>query len=1067
MASIPAPSASATAGVDEKTPLLIVTSEDVGANITVASTKHVAASTTTETTAAATTTATTATATRTTSRPVRSENHNPYLQQKVEEIELLLSQPEIDLWKLREFALSPGGLVSDAIRKRAWPKLVGLDHKYDPLPLDDVIAGRKNDSSSSGQGTSVPCSPSQSSAVPTIEIDAQHELFKNKNDERNSAHSREFPPSSSLIVESMDTAQIDRDVARCTWHLLTGSQRSRRSQQISIKKNSTRGNACQRTCLKADGSGLHRAQSYRHSAKYRRNRKVTVLLKKKQNRLANLINLTLVQSYDRSDVKNMDLPSPNRLRYYQGYHDVACIFLHALGGSASNQTPLDNNEGNGADFPSHRVYRHYHSGDLELPSKVLCQVSFSHFSDALRSDFLRLQTGLKLVLFPLLSKIDREVHDHLLDADMEPFFCLSWILTWFAHDVRDTSLVKRLFDAFLVGHPALPIYATLSMMTHPYNRQMIMETDCDFAALHQCLASLPKHSCKVGYKERVVDGFNNVVTYVSDDEGEPAADDNFTIVSNTASYLEEEESEFDDNDSHTFDTRSHYTNDTIFTESSFPTSVNSTSQISSNGMLNANRKTASIANTGGSLASGSLASLQNDGGCEPLSFPTDRTMISTEAPDFLSNESTLVSGNWNEAWRSDVKDDTGVGVTSTSSAGGNVDKKKVDLFVIDDHNPVPFESVLDNALQLIKTYPPSSLVALAKAYFQEDWESQLSLLSTSTQGEQDNIDVQELIGLLQPNPPPWSILPSCNSDWIDKQKQRQDLGLKPTSRKDRRRRKQKNSSPVKSNRKQAEMGLDSSITIRDKTKAVEKADEDKTVDPMDYVRSNPEDLVVAAIGYGPGLEAKIRERKLLRERRRRRKRQRAVLIGCSVVVIGALVMYGGPKMIGKTITPDSPEDLDDPAPHVRQLRADPKSDDNMRGTKSEESTSIRKAANVGLPRPNTTTRAPQREQFSSQPPSFESKSVAIPASPIPPNIASSSLSAVTLPSTHVKPSIFTSHTALLPTSLPARASHSVVSIDPNRRNQNPSRPANESPLILKGMVDKTKRFFTRFAHHLW
>ncbi len=35
-----------------------------------------------------------------------------YLQQKADAIEFLLSQEEIDLWKLREFALTPGGLVN-------------------------------------------------------------------------------------------------------------------------------------------------------------------------------------------------------------------------------------------------------------------------------------------------------------------------------------------------------------------------------------------------------------------------------------------------------------------------------------------------------------------------------------------------------------------------------------------------------------------------------------------------------------------------------------------------------------------------------------------------------------------------------------------------------------------------------------------------------------------------------------------------------------------------------------------------------------------------------------------
>jgi hypothetical protein len=83
---------------------------------------------------------------------------------KAEEINLVLLQPEVDLWRLRELALSEGGLVNgklgtktrgslvlsfasslksydllvDTLRKRAWPRLVGLDLNLEPVvPLKD------------------------------------------------------------------------------------------------------------------------------------------------------------------------------------------------------------------------------------------------------------------------------------------------------------------------------------------------------------------------------------------------------------------------------------------------------------------------------------------------------------------------------------------------------------------------------------------------------------------------------------------------------------------------------------------------------------------------------------------------------------------------------------------------------------------------------------------------------------------------------------------------------------------------------------------------------------------
>ena len=83
---------------------------------------------------------------------------------------------------------------------------------------------------------------------------------------------------------------------------------------------------------------------------------------------------------------------------------------------------------------------------------------------------------------------------------MEPYFCLSWIITWFSHDVRDTAAVKRLFDFFIVSHPLMSVYVSVAMMIHPLNRIEVLGADCDFACVHNALADLPKNSSNVGWK---------------------------------------------------------------------------------------------------------------------------------------------------------------------------------------------------------------------------------------------------------------------------------------------------------------------------------------------------------------------------------------------------------------------------------------------------------------------------------------------------------------------------------------------------------------------------------------
>lgn len=277
---------------------------------------------------------------------------------------------------------------TDTLRKQAWPKLLGL-HSYHDSELEEKP---------------------------------------------------EFAPCK-------DTQQIELDVCRCTWHLLTGSQRAQRLQM-----------------------------------EYKRNKKVAKLIQRKQTRLANLINSVLVRK---------------SLNYYQGFHDISCIVMATVGGSSSWSASRNASRGPLA--------------GLDMSAQVLSRLTQWHLKDYMQSSFQELNTLLHLSLFPLLALVDPQVHDHLTEASMEPMFCVSWIITWFSHEVRDTELVKRLFDVLIVSHPLMPIYLSIAMLTHPVNRVEILATECEFTELHQTLTNLPKNSSCVGWKYCPGDG------YVSDD----------------------------------------------------------------------------------------------------------------------------------------------------------------------------------------------------------------------------------------------------------------------------------------------------------------------------------------------------------------------------------------------------------------------------------------------------------------------------------------------------------------------------------------------------------------------
>ncbi len=310
-----------------------------------------------------------------------------------------------------------------------------------------------------------------------------------------------LPTSEVTVPPSVDAEQIERDVSRVTWHLLTGNQRSRNFQMRN----------------------KHR-------------KRISQLLKKKQRRLGDFLNLTLVLSYG-DGVEY--LKDAERLRYYQGFHDVGSIVLSTLGGASLPISPALTTSTTETTSPSdlQLAQSAADSMGMTLACQVLLQISQQHLRDPMRADFLQLQAALKLVLMPMIAAFDAEVHSHLYDCDMEPFFAISWIITWFSHDVRDTAVVKRLFDFFLVSHPMMPIYMSVAMTIHPLNRIELLSTDCDFACVHNALANLPKNSNDVGWKyipgdvSCYVDNDDEEISVVSMDPSLQGTDDDSVISS--------------------------------------------------------------------------------------------------------------------------------------------------------------------------------------------------------------------------------------------------------------------------------------------------------------------------------------------------------------------------------------------------------------------------------------------------------------------------------------------------------------------------------------------------------
>ena len=146
------------------------------------------------------------------------------------------------------------------------------------------------------------------------------------------------------------------------------------------------------------------------------------------------------------------------LNYYQGYHDIAVTLLRVTG--------------------------------EDLASILLEQLSLSHLRDFMDKNMTRTMRMLNF-FYAILAKVDTELSAFLDAAEVGTIFALSWLITWFGHDINKFDIIVRLCDLFLAFHPLMPVYfAVVVVHTH---REKVLEQECELPFVHGCLQRLPTY----------------------------------------------------------------------------------------------------------------------------------------------------------------------------------------------------------------------------------------------------------------------------------------------------------------------------------------------------------------------------------------------------------------------------------------------------------------------------------------------------------------------------------------------------------------------------------------------
>ena len=70
---------------------------------------------------------------------------------------------------------------------------------------------------------------------------------------------------------------------------------------------------------------------------------------------------------------------------------------------------------------------------------------------------------------------DADLSKHIQDSGTPPFYALSWLITWFAHNCPSLEKMTRAFDVLLAAHPMMPLYMCVSVI-----KVSVVDTFCAY-----------------------------------------------------------------------------------------------------------------------------------------------------------------------------------------------------------------------------------------------------------------------------------------------------------------------------------------------------------------------------------------------------------------------------------------------------------------------------------------------------------------------------------------------------------------------------------------------------------
>ena len=106
--------------------------------------------------------------------------------------------------------------------------------------------------------------------------------------------------------------------------------------------------------------------------------------------------------------------------------------------------------------------------DDHLAFALTDAVSSTYFADYMTKTFENVSRFMQ-ILMVLLKLTDSTLFNYLCAARVEPYFAISWIITWFSHDIKSIDAVARIFDVMLSSHPMYCYYLCAAVSEGIFN----------------------------------------------------------------------------------------------------------------------------------------------------------------------------------------------------------------------------------------------------------------------------------------------------------------------------------------------------------------------------------------------------------------------------------------------------------------------------------------------------------------------------------------------------------------------------------------------------------------------